>query len=233
MQANNNPESFADDLDQQAIDALLQKSASKWLKEITIQSEVDSTNDWLWRRHQASDINGLVCVAEQQTAGRGQYDRHWHSVASGSLMFSLGWQPATEFDLSRLPQVIGRTLVHVLRNLGFDSVTLKSPNDLMVANKKLGGILTEVRSRGSASICVIGVGVNVSIAKISTNKIDRPWCDLRSLGYRGDRNQILAAFLNQLTADLSRYEHSLQQMISEWPTLSTHSGETAPNVNNG
>jgi BirA family biotin operon repressor/biotin-[acetyl-CoA-carboxylase] ligase len=100
-----------------------------------------------------------VCVAEIQNAGRGRRGRSWVAPFGCAICMSLGWQfgeaPPT---FSALSLAVGVAAVRALRRLGIDGVGLKWPNDLMWQQRKLGGILIEMRgeSAGPAQV-VIGL----------------------------------------------------------------------------
>ena len=212
----------SDSPDQRLPKVSLGPVAADLFTQFTVLPTVDSTNDWLWRQYETATIHGMVCLADQQTAGRGRGDRVWTSTAGSNLTFSFGWSPDAALDLGGLSLIIGRSLVRALRSVGVDSVGLKWPNDLLVAGGKLGGVLTEIRCRGNTRTCVIGVGINVALDAEDTGLIDRPWCDLMSLGVTLERNDLLAVCLNQLALDIEDYNDSLQQIVSEWPSLSVH-----------
>lgn len=98
----------------------------------------------------------ILLAAEEQTAGRGQRGRRWHSPRGAGITFSLAApvrRPARE--LAALPLVAGVAVARALRALGAP-VALKWPNDLVLGEAKLGGILVESR----AGVAVIGVGIN-------------------------------------------------------------------------
>jgi len=108
--------------------------------------------------------HGSLIVADSQCAGRGRLGRHWDSPAGKGLYFSLLLRPelpAAQAPLTTL--AVGLGLAATLRGLDVAPLVLKWPNDLMVAKKKLGGMLTEMFHSGSkVDFLVVGVGLNVS-----------------------------------------------------------------------
>ncbi len=123
--------------------------------------ETDSTNRVAWELAQGGAPTGTTVIAAQQSAGRGQWGRTWQSPAGG-VYLSVLVRPA---DL-RAEAAAQLTLASVwgiaqaLRQRGVP-VQIKWPNDLLLAGRKLGGILTETRLRGDRiTEAVIGVGVN-------------------------------------------------------------------------
>ncbi len=121
-----------------------------------------STNDECLRRAEAGAAEGLLVVAERQTAGRGRLGREWLSEAGQGLLFSLLARPALPPEvMATLPLVAGLAVTIALRDCGF-AAGLKWPNDVLIDERKVCGILCEAHtsSRGIEGI-VIGVGVNV------------------------------------------------------------------------
>ncbi len=116
--------------------------------------EVTSTQDWLRDLVRSYPVEGLVCVAGAQSAGRGRRGRRWASPAGGLyLSFSLGW--------AGRPAVLGMSLaLAVHRWLGYllDDVVIKWPNDLYCRSAKLGGVLVEGPVE---ALYLCGIGVNV------------------------------------------------------------------------
>jgi BirA family biotin operon repressor/biotin-[acetyl-CoA-carboxylase] ligase len=103
----------------------------------------------------------LVVLASHQEAGRGRLGRRWHSSPGGGVYFSLVERMTGPEDMSSLPLLVGVALSRTICDLTRQQCRLKWPNDLMVAGRKIGGILIECVSRGPvSSVAVIGVGVN-------------------------------------------------------------------------
>jgi BirA family biotin operon repressor/biotin-[acetyl-CoA-carboxylase] ligase len=127
---------------------------------VEVLPEIGSTNTELMRRARAGQMEPVLLVAEQQTAGRGRLGRDWSSQAGDSLTFSLGL-PLAPADWSGLSLAVGVSLAESLH----PRVQLKWPNDLWLADRKLAGILIETASfgeSGDARYAVIGVGINIA-----------------------------------------------------------------------
>lgn len=150
---------------------------------VEVLPSVDSTNTELMRRARAGQVEPVLLVAEQQTAGRGRMGRAWHSQAGDSLTFSLG-MPLAPVNWSGLSLAVGVSVAESLQPVlppaggAVPRVGLKWPNDLWLGgrggDRKLGGILVETASfvvpqgatagvagAGSARYVVVGVGLNV------------------------------------------------------------------------
>lgn len=163
-------------LDERSIRAALGPNAGL-LAELDVLGRVDSTNAWLLR---VDDGRTRACVAEYQSAGRGRHSRGWTSPFAANLYFSLAHVIETpRAPLGTLGLAVGVALVERLARLGARGVGLKWPNDLLVDNAKLGGILIEHRGEASGrSRVVIGVGLNVLMARDQAHAVDQPWTRL-------------------------------------------------------
>jgi BirA family transcriptional regulator, biotin operon repressor / biotin---[acetyl-CoA-carboxylase] ligase len=124
---------------------------------VEVLPEVDSTNTELMRRARAGRLEPVLLVAEHQSAGRGRLGRAWASSPGDSLTFSLGL-PLAPADWSGLSLAVGVSIAESLH----PQAGLKWPNDLWVADRKLGGILIETASFGAARYAVIGCGLNIA-----------------------------------------------------------------------
>ena len=132
-------------------------------REVRHFAEIDSTNDALKRALAAGDApNGLVVVADQQTAGRGRRGRRFQSVAGKGLYCSVLLQP--DCPIEQFPMITAWAAVAVRNAIEETcSVTagIKWPNDLVVNGKKLCGILTELVTSPKPS-AILGIGINLT-----------------------------------------------------------------------
>jgi BirA family biotin operon repressor/biotin-[acetyl-CoA-carboxylase] ligase len=135
--------------------------APGWRVELTETSP--STNADVAARARAGEPEGLVLVTEHQTAGRGRLDRVWVTPPRAALTFSLLVRPET-VPVARwpwLPLLTGLAVAEAVREVAGVPATLKWPNDVLVGDLKLAGILVE-RVEVPAGAAVVGVGLNVS-----------------------------------------------------------------------
>lgn len=122
-----------------------------------------STNSLLMeriRQHPNHDKNTLL-ITHKQTAGRGRLDRRWETDGGQALTFSLSWRSSlAQSALSALPLLIALSCQQVLHGFHLP-IKIKWPNDLMLNNAKVGGILIESIPHTTGAWCVIGVGLNI------------------------------------------------------------------------
>jgi BirA family biotin operon repressor/biotin-[acetyl-CoA-carboxylase] ligase len=126
---------------------------------VEVVASTGSTNADLLAR---GGPEGQVLIAEEQTAGRGRAGRSWVSVPGASLTFSVLLRPASVPQASRgwLPLLTGVAVAAAVRSAADLAAVLKWPNDVLVGDRKLAGILAEQSSAGNA--VVVGVGLNVA-----------------------------------------------------------------------
>jgi BirA family biotin operon repressor/biotin-[acetyl-CoA-carboxylase] ligase len=170
-------------LDAQKIQSGLGTSASPVLTRLWLDSAVDSTNAEAMRQLQQGPCAGLVCLAEQQTAGRGRRGRSWVSPFASNLYLSVVWEfEGGAASLEGLSLAVGVAVAQGLENCGAGGIELKWPNDLLHQGRKLGGILIEMvgDAAGSCQV-VIGIGINVRMPRQAGEAIDQAWTDLSQI----------------------------------------------------
>src|SRR5438093_12457902 len=133
-------------------------------REIVVVDEATSTNDSVLERTLPSTLEGLVVFAERQTAGRGQGSNFWESADRKGLWFSFLLRPKIDIgDSPRLAEWAARTVADTISKEFALAATVKLPNDVIVAGKKIAGVLVEMRVQKNAPhIAIVGVGVNVN-----------------------------------------------------------------------
>lgn len=124
---------------------------------------VDSTNTVAMELGEKDAPHGTVVVADRQTKGRGRLGRSWISPA-GNIYMSILLRPAlTPADAPLLTLTAAVACARALREASNLRVEIKWPNDLVITGKKLGGILTEMKSRGDRILFVaVGIGINLN-----------------------------------------------------------------------
>jgi BirA family biotin operon repressor/biotin-[acetyl-CoA-carboxylase] ligase len=123
-----------------------------------------STNDSVLERTSPTTPEGLVVFAERQIAGRGQRNNFWESATGKGLWFSILLR--TKIDIGASPQLAewaARTVADTISKEFALQATVKLPNDVVVAGKKVAGVLVEMRAQKNAPhIAIVGIGVNVN-----------------------------------------------------------------------
>jgi BirA family biotin operon repressor/biotin-[acetyl-CoA-carboxylase] ligase len=134
--------------------------------EIIVVEEAASTNDLAWAAAERGAPEGFVIFAEHQTAGRGQYGRRWESAPYLGLWLSILLRPS--ITLRESPQItasLAKVLAETIEQETGCVATIKPPNDIYVAQRKVAGILVEGRTASDGSyVAVAGIGINVNHA---------------------------------------------------------------------
>jgi BirA family transcriptional regulator, biotin operon repressor / biotin---[acetyl-CoA-carboxylase] ligase len=203
--------------------AVLSESIRWRARKLEVVWSVDSTNTVLLGRSSPPNGSSEIMLAEYQTAGRGRRGRPWVAPPGGAICLSFSWNFSdVPEDLGALGLVIGVCELRALRTLGISHAKLKWPNDLMVDDKKLGGILIELRAESDGpAYVVIGVGLNVALGAPLLAKIAETGMaptDLVSAGLaQPSRNAVAGAILNACVQGLLEFEREgLRPFLEEW-----------------
>lgn len=172
-------------------------------RQMTALAEIDSTNRWLADKAETNLPEGFTVTAEAQKAGRGRLDREWFSPTSLNLYTSILLRPAVPLDrVASLSLVLGLAVRRALLALAPElDPRLKWPNDIWIGDRKLCGILCDMRAEPERVRHVVaGIGLNVNITASTLPAALRPTAtSLRiATGRPHSRAAVLAAILNQL-----------------------------------
>lgn len=183
--------------------------AVPWVRRVLCLPEVDSTNAEALRlaRDEASD--GIVVVADAQSAGRGRLGRSWWSEPGTALLVS--WLLRPTLSLERWPLLTLVAGVAAARAASASSgieVRLKWPNDLVIESRKLGGILAESDAHGAL---VVGVGINVRQDRFPDELGDGVTSIVAAGGRPPARAWLLAAVLSGFGARMAEPEGALEE----------------------
>ena len=136
-----------------------------WGEEIYVYDSLSSTQETAKKTGRQSGTDGLVVIAEEQTAGRGRRDRTWVSPKGSGLFFSVYFKPKLPPGRLQLVNLAaGLSVKEAVRALCGLDLSLKWPNDLLAHGKKVCGILSEASSDSERiRDCCTGMGINVSL----------------------------------------------------------------------
>jgi BirA family biotin operon repressor/biotin-[acetyl-CoA-carboxylase] ligase len=215
-------------LDADRIAAGLSTPARQELAALHLEFETDSTQ----ARAQAAPPppqGAAVFLAERQTAGRGRRGRAWTSPLAAHLYLSVARRFAGGFAaLAGLSLAVGVAVAEAVRHAGLPQIALKWPNDLVVGERKLGGILVDLRGEAQGPCdAVIGLGLNWRMPASAGDGIDQPWCDFASLAPSAvpDRNALAATVLDALLPALAQFDRDGMSGFAErWRALDALAG---------
>lgn len=198
--------------------------ALRSLLALVVTEEVTgSTNDVVGACMREHPGGAVVCIAEEQTAGRGRRGRNWFSPWGRNFYGSLGWIfPEGIMALEGLSLAIGVAVVRALHRYGVVGASLKWPNDLVVGEAKLGGILIEVQAEaGGPCQAIIGLGLNLSLPPDAEALLGRAVMDLATLsGKPIERNRLGSLLIEEILRLLSDYPRGrFASVRDEWLAL--------------
>lgn len=183
-----------------------------------IHHSLDSTNAEALRMVGQGVAAPFVVLAERQTAGRGRRGRNWVSPFAENIYYSLVLPVMGGMrQLEGLSLVVGLAVLNALREVGVSGGGLKWPNDVLVGNKKIAGILLELVG-DPADVChvVLGIGINVNMR--SSSAVDQAWTSAYlEAGRTMDRNALVMALNESLMRYLKIHEVSgFSALKTEW-----------------
>ena len=185
--------------------------------QIHIFESLTSTNDYLKTLKRKQDI--IICLAEQQTKGRGRFNRHWHSPFGKNIYLSCLYPFQKDLsELAGLSLVTSLAVLETLKTYAVPSIFVKWPNDVLVQNKKCSGNLIEVQAEtNGVSDAIIGIGMNVN-RMADEASISQEWTSIqKATGKYIDRNECVVRLIQSLMTYLKRMEqHGFSSFVEEW-----------------
>jgi len=187
-----------------------------------LHEQIGSTNREAIALAQAGVEHGTVVVADAQTEGRGRLARTWFSPPGINLYCSIilkrdvsdnrlsGW-------LSWLPLITALAVAEAIETVAQTNVGVKWPNDLLIAERKVGGILCEsgtVKSSGPFQVAGIGLNVNGAVTGFPEEIRDLATTIRHETGRSVDRNRLLAQILNELETCVEEFDARGSERIS-------------------
>ncbi len=133
-------------------------------RKVLYYPSIGSTNEVVKELAAKGAAEGVLVVADEQTAGKGRLGRKWLAPAGSSLLMSLLFRPdLAPCQAQRLTMICSLAVSDALQKYSL-SAAIKWPNDILIGNKKVCGILTELGSAGRRlEYAVVGIGLNVNL----------------------------------------------------------------------
>lgn len=135
-------------------------------------SETGSTNDEALALGTAGLPEGTVVLADKQSRGKGRFQRVWNSPAGTNIYTSIILRPEiSSSEASQIPIMAGVAVADTLNAYCPDNVKMKWPNDVLIHNRKVCGILSQAKLTGKKiDFIVLGIGINVNLQKKEFSK---------------------------------------------------------------
>jgi BirA family biotin operon repressor/biotin-[acetyl-CoA-carboxylase] ligase len=194
---------------------------------------IDSTNEFLKGLSNKEDLeNFTVVTAENQTKGKGQMGAVWNSEVGKNLIMSV----LVKDFLSEINEIfnlniaVATAVITALKKQNIPNLSIKWPNDILSANKKIGGILIEnsIKSDGTI-LSIVGLGLNVN----QTNFEGLPKASSLAVVMEHELNkeELLSAIVTQLEANVEESKQNPTSLRQQFVDLLFKKGEPMPFTN--
>lgn len=203
---------------QEIMDTIPTKSIGK---EIIFFTETDSTNTQLKKIGQNKGNEGIVAIAESMTQGRGRLGRVWTAPKFTGLWFSILLKPnIAPQNASAITLISGIAVANAIENTIDLKVDIKWPNDILVNNKKICGILTEMDCEiDNINFVILGIGINVNVENFPEELNDIATSLYLEIGENVDRNILFKNVLIEFEKLYTRFvenDDGFKQFIEEY-----------------
>jgi BirA family biotin operon repressor/biotin-[acetyl-CoA-carboxylase] ligase len=204
------------------------------LRKLELLFEVDSTNTRLLDNAPPPRGSADACLSELQHAGRGRRGRRWIAPFGGGVALSMAWTFSDgASSLAALSLGVGVAVWRALVRAGAEGVTLKWPNDIWFQDRKIGGVLIELRAEASGPAhVVIGLGLNVTLTAAARREIEAGGVRVAAVAdacaVAPSRNLVAGAILDELLSMLGQFEREgFAAFRDAWTALDALSGRPA------
>ena len=188
---------------------------------ISIES-VDSTNTLAMKKGRQGAVTGTLVIAETQSKGRGRLGKTWESPTGAGLYFSIILRPKLlPADLPKITLGAGLAVCKAIERETGLSPGLKWPNDILLKNRKCGGILTETDTMATTgpAMVVLGIGLNITTPEeaFSGSLAERATSLLAASGRIFSRSALLTAIVQEVEEVVARMgEDDFPEILAEW-----------------
>lgn len=169
--------------------------------------KVDSTQKWAKKHLSSFNKNKITCIlADEQTHGMGRQGRSWYSPKGENIYATFYVSlPLDTLHIQSLALLLGYSFAMVLSHHGLRP-EIRWPNDILLSNKKVSGILCETQRSEKGIDVFLGMGINVNMPLSDLKKIDKPATSLfEETQEKWDRSSLMAEIQLQFEKDLERF----------------------------
>ncbi len=196
------------------------KLDTDWVgRNFILLEEIDSTNTFLLENKEITKLNGTVALSEKQIKGKGRFDRQWYSSKGLNLTFSIlltiNKKLKNKLNFINLGSAI--VIANSIENLYQLNVNLKWPNDVLIKNKKIAGILIETSWQDDKiNNTVVGIGLNVNQTSFQGDFKIEPTSVRLEFGQTIEREKLLAEILNNFERMINKIKQNPEFILKEW-----------------
>lgn len=169
--------------------------------------KIDSTQNEIWRLIESKTIkNKTLIMADIQTNGKGTHGRIWHTDEEKNIAFSYYIETSCKSEnLEGITIEIAQILVKIFKEFYGIKLDIKKPNDIMIKDKKVGGILTESKvSSEIVKFLVIGIGINTEKMNFTDDIKNIATSIKKEFGIEVDRKKVITNFCEEFEKTLIR-----------------------------
>ena len=189
--------------------------------EFYLLDTVNSTNTFAKNKQLLK--NFLIVISEEQTAGRGRQGKQWYSPDSGNIYMTIKFKDKNDAPLSL---IIGLLISESMDYVSGKKINagLKWPNDLLINNKKICGILVESEIVNNEIEFIVGIGINYSLPKKESW-----WGEIGNLAEILPREKLINSIL---CAIISYAENGYENWLAAWENRCMHIGDELKVISN-
>ncbi len=183
-----------------AADEVRSRLKTAWIgQNVRYFDSIDSTNQYAKKAGEENEPEGLLVIADEQTAGKGRSGRHWTTPPGTTIAMTVLLRPKIAPErISMVTLVMGMAIAKACRDLYGLDAGIKWPNDIVINGKKLSGTLTEMSAEMTAvNYIVIGVGINVNLREFPEEIRQTATSVALELGHDVNRAELIAAVLDR------------------------------------
>lgn len=203
-------------------------------RKIIVYNSTSSTNDIAAEYAKDKSNDGMVVFAEEQTAGRGRAGNKWISKQTDSILCSIVLTNS-QLDSELLSLTCAVAIADAVGRTGSGEAKIKWPNDIILAGKKIAGILLESKTKDNSNSYIIGIGINCHQKKDSFPselQTTATSIDIEA-GTICDRNLLAKRLLTSLDSWLETAEKNSKDVLERWCQLSIQLGHRITLIYNG
>ncbi|MAO65568.1 MAG: biotin--[acetyl-CoA-carboxylase] ligase [Balneola sp.] len=193
------------------------KLATSWLgRSFSFFEELPSTNSLAKKREGDNSMHGTLILTDYQSGGRGQYDRKWTVDPGKNLTFSIIFEPKNADRLNLLTLACALAVQESLEEIAGIQGKIKWPNDILIANKKICGILTETVFIGNRlDRVVVGIGLNVAQTQFPGQMAEKATSVCLESNEAISREELLAHLLQRIEYKYRQWTHQSKELVKE------------------
>lgn len=176
-------------------------------KNLIHYKEIDSTQKEIWRQVEKNNIGtGTIVMADLQTDAIGTHGRTWYTTQKDNIAFSFVIFPNVDINkFDGFTLEIAETLVETFKKIYNINLNIKLPNDLIINNKKVGGILTESKLQGNIiKSIVIGIGINTNQKEFNNEIVNIATSIKNEFNIVIDNNKVISEFCNSFEKKIEK-----------------------------